>query len=202
MCGDIMKDMNKIGVMVLLAVFLLFFGITTFLLNKWHPQENVVEIVEEPVKENNNYDNEKNIVNNLYKEIKIMYDVVNNRFKVSQDETITIGEVVYKKITNFDEVMNNVFTENGKNKYVEDLNSYFAYTEDGYYMASNLTTYQTYYFRGDNSNIYITSASASEINGIIYEKWTSNNKNTLATVKVVMVEGKWLVDRIDILSTE
>lgn len=197
-----MKDMNRRGVLILLVFFLVFFMVTVFFLNKRHPKENVVDVPEEEIIKNTNYDNEKNIVNNLYKEIKILYDVVNNRFKVDPNDTITIGEIVYKKITNFDEVMNDVFTEDGKNKYLEDLNYYFAYTDDGYYLAGNLANYQTYYFRGDTSNIYITSASDSEINGIIYEKWTSNNKNTLATIKLVHTGGRWLVDRIDILSTE
>jgi len=65
-----------------------------------------------------------------------------------------------------------------------------------------LVSYQTYYFRGDNSNIYITSASDDEINGIIYERWTSNNKNTLALIKVIFENGKWLIDNIEILATE
>ena len=80
--------------------------------------------------------------------------------------------------------------------------SYFAITDNGYYLAGNLVSYQTYYFRGDNTNIYITSASSHEINGIIYEKWTSNNKNTLATIKVVKENDRWLIDNISILANE
>ena len=71
-----------------------------------------------------------------------------------------------------------------------------------YYLAGNLVSYQTFYFRGDNTNIYITDVSENEINAIIYEKWTSNNRNTLATIKVVLENDKWLIDKIDILSAE
>ena len=42
----------------------------------------------------------------------------------------------------------------------------------------------------------------NEINGIIYERWTSNNKNTLATIKVVNENGRWLIDDVTILATE
>ena len=42
-------------------------------------------------------------------------------FKVDQDDTIVIGDITYKKITNFDSVMNNIFTLNGQKKYINDL---------------------------------------------------------------------------------
>ena len=57
-------------------------------------------------------------------------------------------------ITNFDTVTVNLFTDNGLSKYISDLGSYFAYTDNKYYLAGNLVSYQTYYFRGDNTNIY------------------------------------------------
>ena len=113
-----------------------------------------------------------------------------------------INNIPYKKITNFDMVMNNLFTNNGINKYISDLGNYFAYTDSGYYLAGNLVTYQTYYFRGDKTTISIISSNEYEINAIIYEKWTSNNKNTLATIKVVKENNKWLVDNINIIATE
>ena len=194
--------MNKIGMLILIGIFVIFYLITTYLLDRRNLNKEV------PVKENNtvdkgnNYDDEKAIVGSLYGDIKILYDVVNNKFLVSQDDTINIGNMVYKKITNFDSVMNNLFTENGIKKYISDLDNYFAYTENGYYLVGNLVNYQTYYFRGDDSHIYITNKTDDEIDGIIYERWTANNKNTLATIKVVNQEGKWLVDNIEILATE
>lgn len=196
------KNLNKVGVIILIAIFLLFYLITTLLLDKRNISKNTIKNEEPIVNENNNSEFGKNIINNLYKEVKILYDVVNNRFKVSQEDTITIGDIVYKKITNFDEVMNAIFTKNGVNKYISDLGSYFALSEDGYYLAGNLVSYQTYYFRGDETNIYITESNSNEINAIIYERWTSNNKNTLATIKVINKEGSWLIDNIDILATE
>lgn len=196
------KDLNKMGVIILIGIFLLFYIVTAILLDKKNISKNVINTEEPVIEKNDNYDNEKNIVSSLYKEAKILYDVVNNRFKVSQEDTITMGDIVYKKITNFDEVMNNLFTSNGINKYINDLGNYFAYSEDGYYLAGNLVTYQTFYFRGDETNIYVTNSNANEINAIIYERWTSNNKNTLATIKVINSEGKWLIDNISILATE
>lgn len=196
------KNLNKMGVIILIGIFLLFYIVTAILLDKKNISKNVINIEEPVIEKNDNYDNEKNIVSSLYKEVKILYDVVNNRFKVSQEDTITMGDIIYKKIINFDEVMNNLFTPNGINKYINDLGNYFAYSEDGYYLAGNLVTYQTFYFRGDETNIYVTNSNANEINAIIYERWTSNNKNTLATIKVIKRKGKWLIDNISILATE
>ena len=196
------KNMNMIGVLILIGIFILFYIITIFFLDRRNINKEKVIQDEPDVEENLSYNDQKNIVNDLYKNVKILYDVVNNKYTVSQDDTIVIGNITYKKITNFDEVTNDLFTAKGRDKYIEDLGNYFAYTEDGYYLAGNLVSYQTYYFRGDNSNIYITDASDNMIKGIIYEKWTSNNKNTLATINVVNDNGKWLIDEINILATE
>lgn len=199
--GYMGKNMNRNGVIILIGIFLVFYLITTFFLDRRNLNKNT-PVKEEPVVDQIDLESEKMIVKNLYNNIKILYDVVNNKFTVSQEDTITIGDIIYKKINNFDEVMNNVFTENGKKKYINDLNNYFALTDDGYYLAGNLVNYQTYYFRGDETNIYILDSKENEINGIIYERWTSNYKNTLATIKVVNKNGKWLVDDINILATE
>ncbi len=196
------NNMNRIGVLILIGIFAIFYLVTTYLLDKRNLNKEVPLKDDEVIAKSNNHEEEVMIINNLYGNIKILYDVVNNKFIVSQEDTINIGNIVYKKITNFNEVMNNLFTENGIKKYISDLDSYFAYTEDGYYLAGNLVTYQTYYFRGDDSHIYIIDSTEDVINGIIYERWTANNKNTLATIKVVNKEGKWLVDNIEILATE
>ena len=196
------KDINKIGILLLLAIFFLFYIFATFFLNSRKINKNIINNEEKTITENISFDDEKNIVSNLFEKVKILYDVVNNQFKVNQDDQIIIGDIVYKKINNFDEIMNNLFTENGCKKYISDLGNYFAYTEEGYYLAGNLVSYQTYYFRGEETNIYITDATDKEINGIIYVKWTSNNKNTLATIKVVKVDNNWLIDDITILAIE
>ena len=194
--------MNTIGVLILIGIFILFCIVTVFFLDRRNISKEKVNTIEPVEEENMTYNDQKEIVSNLYKNVKILYDVVNNKFTVDQDDTITIENITYKKITNFDEIINNLFTEKGRDKYVEDLGNYFAYTENGYYLAGNLVSYQTYYFRGDNSNIYITDAKDNIIKGIIYEKWTANNKNTLATIDVVNDNGKWLIDEINILATE
>ena len=196
------KNLNRTGVIILLVIFILFYSITTLFLDEKNISKNTIKKEKPIVNENIDYEKEIDIVSNLYKEVKILYDVVNNKFTVSQDDTIIIGDIVYKKITNFYEVTENLFTKNGINKYITDLGSYFAYSDDNYYLAGNLVSYQTYYFRGDNTNIYIIDSNSNEINAIIYEKWKSNNKNTLATIKVVNNNNKWLIDNIDILATE
>ena len=196
------KNMNRIGLTILIGIFLLFYLITTFFLDRRNLSKNVPVKDDIIVNNDSSYEDEKTIVNNLYNNIRMLYDVVNNKFTVSQEDTITIGDIIYKRITNFDDIMNSSFTSDGIRKYITDLNNYFAYTGGNYYLAGNLVSYQTYYFRGDETNIYILDSNDKEINGIIYEKWRAGNRNTLATVRVVNEEGKWLVDDITILSAE
>lgn len=196
------NKMNVIGMITLIFIFTLFYLIANFFLGQKSENKTTIDNNDDAIVEDSSYDKEEDIVNRLYNEVKILYDVVNNKFKVDQENVIIIGDITYKKITNFDEVMNNLFTDNGIKKYIDKLSNYFAYTENGYYLAGNLVSYQTYYFRGDDTNIYITSVDDNEINGIIYERWTSNNKNTLATIKVINENGTWLIDDITILSTK
>ena len=196
------KDISRISIVILIIIFALFYFITTYFLDRRNLNKTIPQVNEPLDVEKTNYENEKEIINDLYQNVRILYDVVNNKFKVDQNDVITIGDIVYKKITNFDEVTSNVFTSNGVDKYIKDVGSYFASTDDGYYLAGNLVSYQTYYFRGDSTNIFVIDASDSVINGIIYERWTSNNKNTLALIKVVYENNKWLIDNIEILATE
>ena len=196
------NNMNKIGVLILIGIFLVFYVVTTFFLDRRNLSQEVPEKKANDETEKLSYEEEKKIIEDLYNDFKILYDVVNNKFIVDNENTIIIGENVYKKITNFDEVMDNLFTENGIKNYIDTLNNYFAYTDDGYYLIGNLVNYQTYYFRGDETNIYITNTKESEIEAIIYERWTTNNRDTLATIKVVNKEGNWLVDNLDILKSE
>ncbi len=193
------NKMNLKGMLILIVLFLLFYFVANYFLAKEidkDKQEIDNSQVISPA-----YENEKKIVENLYSKVKILYDVVNNKFKVSQDDVIILGDITYKKITNFEEVMVN-FTSKGIDKYIKDMGSFFAYYNGEYYLAGNLVTYQTYYFRGDNTNIYIIDADDEKIEGIIYEKWKSNNRNTLATIEVVKDGNDWLINRIDILSSE
>lgn len=194
------KKMSYMGIGILMLIFGLFYGITTFVLDK-KVGNNQVDNSEISNQENNQNKNEIEIVNNIYQNIKILYDVVNNRFKVSQEETLFVGDITYKKITNFNSAMS-MFTEKGKENYLKTLNNYFAKTDNGVYLAGNLVSYQTYYFRGDNSNIYLLESKENVIKAIIYEKWTSNNTNTLATIELLKNNNKWLVDNLTILSNK
>lgn len=196
------KKMDVMGMIILIVAFILFYLVADFFLARDKSLKQEIDNNNTVVETDKNYDREKSIVGNLYSEVRILYDVVNNKFKVSQEDTIVMGDITYKKITNFDEVMNNIFTDNGIKEYISDMGSYFAYMDSGYYLAGNLVSYQTYYFRGDKTNIYITDVKDNEINAIIYEKWTSNNKNTLATIKVVYENNRWLIDDVNILATE
>lgn len=196
---------NKIsfyGILILICVFISFYFIATFFLDRVKHDETITEEIPAVENDNKNYIDEKEVVTQLYQDIKMLYDVVNSKFKVSQEDVIIINDITYKKIVNFDEVVGHLFTTNGLDKYISDLGSYFAYTDETYYLAGNLVNYQTYYFRGDVTNIYVLDANDDVINAIIYERWTSNNKNTLATIRVVKENDSWLVDNISILSSE
>ena len=195
---------NKIsfyGILILICLFVSFYFVASIFLEKVKHDEEITEDIPAINDTDTSHVDEEEIVNQLYRDVKMLYDVVNSKFKVSQEDVIIINDITYKAITNFDEVVGNLFTSDGLSKYISDLGSYFAYTDEKYYLAGNLVNYQTYYFRGDDTNIYILNASDTEINAIIYERWTSNNKNTLATIRLVKDE-KWLVDNISILSSD
>ena len=196
------NNMNRIGILILIGIFLIFYLIASFFLDRRNLSKEVPPKEEIETNEIITYEEQKNIVKNLYDDFRILYDVINNKFTVDGDDTIVIGENIYKKITNFDGIMGSIFTDNGINNYINTFNNYFAYTDNGYYLIGNLVNYQTYYFRGDETNIYIIDTKGNDINAIIYERWTTNNKNTLATIKVINKEGKWLVDDIQILNAE
>lgn len=201
--GDSMKIKNKMhfyGIVILIVFFISFYFIATFFLDRMKPDVEIDHEIPTMSEVDKNYNSEKEIVFQLYQRVKLLYDVVNSQFRVSQNDVILMKDITYKKITNFDSVMNNLFTLNGINKYINDFGDYFAYSDDNYYLASNLTNYQTYYFRGDNTNIYVFDANENHINAIIYEKWTSNNKSTLALFKLVK-ENTWLVDSVTILNS-
>lgn len=194
--------MDVKGIIILILIFISFYFISSIFLDKYKRNEEIDDNNPAIKEENPSYIDEKEVVSKLYQDVRMLYDVVNVKFKVSQEDVIIIDNITYKKITNFDEVVNGLFTLNGVNKYISDLGAYFAYTNDAYYLAGNLVSYQTYYFRGDNTKIYITDVYDNEINAIIYEKWTSGNKNTLATMKVVKENNRWLIDNISILADE
>ncbi len=195
------KNINLIGMIVLIVLFIIFYFVTTFFLDKRVNSKKVDintdndEVIKEETKE-------ESIVSSLYSNIRMLYDVVNNKFKVSQDDIQVVGDITYKKVTNFDDVMNKYFTSNGIESYLNLLNNYFLILDDNVYLAGNLVTYQTYYFRGDNTNIYVIDKSDSQIKAIVYEKWTSNSTNTLALFDVINVDNKWLINDISILSTK
>ena len=193
--------MSFYGIVILIGIFISFYFVASLFLDGMKHDEEINEDIP-AVEENISYIDQKEIVTQLYQEVKMLYDVVNSKFKVSQDDVIVIDNITYKMIINFDSVVGNLFTSNGLNKYISDLGAYFAYTDEKYYLAGNLVNYQTYYFRGDNTNIYVLDADEDTINAIIYERWTSNNKNTLATIKVVKENNSWLIDNISILSNE
>lgn len=198
-----MKKMNYVGMGIVIIFFLVFFVLSTFFLDKRKIGTQKIEEATNTLKQDDlDYHLEKDIINDLYNNVRIMYDVVNNKFRVSQEDTIVIGDAIYKKIINFDEVMDPLFTKNGIYNYINNLNNYFAYTENGYYLIGNLVSYQTYYFRGSNTNIYVLNANSEEINAIIYEKWISNNTNTLALIRAKKENNQWLVDNITILSSD
>lgn len=196
------KRLDWMGIIILIGLFISFYFITTLFLDNMKHDEEIKEEESAIQKVDPSYDDEKDIVNRLYQDVRMLYDVVNSKFKVSQEDVIIINDITYKKITNFSDVVGNLFTQNGLNKYISDLGSYFAITNDTYYLAGNLVSYQTYYFRGDTTNIYVMDTNDNEINAIIYERWTSNNKNTLATIRIVYENNKWLIDNISILSNE
>ena len=162
------KRMDWIGILILICIFVTFYFITSIVLDNVKHTEEIDDDNLAIEKIDPSYENEKDVVSRLYQSVRMLYDVVNSKFKVSQDDVILINDITYKKIVNFNEVIDGIFTDNGVNKYIGDLGSYFAIMDEDYYLAGNLVSYQTYYFRGDNTNIYVLDANETEINAIIY----------------------------------
>ena len=195
------KNINFWGMVILIVFFILFYFITTFFLDRRVTSKRV-DVNNDDNTEIREETEEEFIISSLYTDVRMLYDVVNNKFKVSQDDVQVVGDITYKKVTNFDETMNKYFTSDGIKSYLNLLNNYFLILDDEVYLAGNLVTYQTYYFRGDNTNIYVIDKSDSEIKAIVYEKWTSNNTNTLALFNVVKIDNNWLINDVSILSTK
>ena len=196
------NKLSWIGMLILTVLFIGFYFITSLFLDGMKHDEEINSENTAIEETNKNHLDEKQIVDNLYQKVRMIYDVVNSKFKVDQEDILIIDNITYKRILNFNEITDDLFTENGLNKYITDLKGYFVFTDNKYYLAGNLVSYQTYYFRGDSTNIYILEANEDSIDAIIYEKWTSNNKNTLATVRVVKENNEWLIDNISILDRQ
>ena len=74
-----MKKMNYIGMLIVLGFCLTFFALASFFLEKNSiKNKDKVNKTEEIVKQDNNYENEKNIISRLYSDARILYDVVVN----------------------------------------------------------------------------------------------------------------------------
>ena len=141
------KRMDLVGISILICVFVSFYFITSLVLDNVKHTEEIDDENLGIEEIDPSYVNELDIVSRLYQNVRMMYDVVNSKFKISQDDVIMIDDITYKKIINFNDIMNGVFTTNGRDKYISDLGSYFAIMDDEYYLAGNLVSYQTYYFR-------------------------------------------------------
>ena len=90
-------NINLIGIIVLVLVFGAFYFLTTFLLDK-RVETNRIHIPNDENYSTKTESNEENIISSLYSNVKILYDVVNNKFKVDQDDIQVIGDITYKKI--------------------------------------------------------------------------------------------------------
>ena len=107
---------NKIsfyGIVILICLFISFYFIASLFLNNMRHDEEIKEDIPAVSDKDNDYDDEKQIVTQLYQNVRMLYDVVNSKFKVDQEDVIIINDITYKKITNFDEVVGDLFTENG-----------------------------------------------------------------------------------------
>ena len=83
--GNMKKKMDLIGILILICVFVSFYFITSLVLDNVKHTEKLDDenlIIEEL---DPSYTNELDIVTRLYQNVRMIYDVVNSKFKVSQN---------------------------------------------------------------------------------------------------------------------
>ena len=96
------KKLSSIGILSLLGLFLIFYIVANFLLEKRDVKDKKeIDANKDVIKEQVNNDKQIAIINRLYSDVRILYDVVNNKFKVSQDDVIVIGDIAFDIHTSY-----------------------------------------------------------------------------------------------------
>lgn len=137
----------------------------------------------------------KKIVSEKFEEL-ISIHTFDKVFKID-DEQIRIDELLYKKILNYEEVINNTFTENGKQIINENLRKYVLTIGDNYYLKLDELNFETEYKKHRFEKVEVLNEKLnfkikSQIN-FIDQKGTLDNQITLIKEK-----DKWLIDTYEL----
>ncbi len=120
----------------------------------------------------------------------------NNVFKIDEEQ-IEIDDLWYKKILNYEEVLNENFTENGKKILNENFKKYILQIGNNYYIKLDELNFETEYNKSQFKKVEVTE------NRIDYNIKTSikfiDQKGTLDN-KIILIKekDKWLIDNYKI----
>ncbi|MDD4547210.1 MAG: hypothetical protein PHI05_00450 [Bacilli bacterium] len=133
----------------------------------------------------------KRLVTESYEKLLVIHSL-GDVFKVDNN-IVEMDELQYKRITNYEEVINEMFTENGKNVVNENLRDYVLKIADVYYLKLDELNNETEYKNSKYIKVEVID------NRIEYNVNTKINfidqKGTLEN-KIVLVKenNKWLID--------
>lgn len=133
----------------------------------------------------------KRLVVENYEKLLVIHSL-GDVFKVDNN-IVEMNGLQYKKITNYEEVINGMFTENGKNVVNENLRNYILRIADVYYLKldelNNETKYKnSKYVKVDVKDNRIEYNVNTKIN-FIDQKGTLENR-----IVLVKENNKWLID--------
>ena len=133
----------------------------------------------------------KRLVVENYEKLLVIHSL-GDVFKVDNN-IVEMNGLQYKKITNYEEVINGMFTENGKNVVNENLRDYILRIADVYYLKldelNNETKYKnSKYVKVDVKDNRIEYNVNTKIN-FIDQKGTLENR-----IVLVKENNKWLID--------
>lgn len=133
----------------------------------------------------------KRLVVENYEKLLVIHSL-GDVFKID-NEVVEMNGLQYKKITNYEELINGMFTENGKNVVNENLRDYILRIADVYYLKldelNNETEYKnSKYIKVDVKDNRIEYNVNTKIN-FIDQKGTLENK-----IVLVKENNKWLID--------
>ncbi|MFA5604086.1 MAG: DL-endopeptidase inhibitor IseA family protein [Bacilli bacterium] len=133
----------------------------------------------------------KKLVVENYEKLLVIHSL-GDVFKID-NEVVEMNGLQYKKITNYEELINGMFTENGKNVVNENLRDYILRIADVYYLKldelNNETEYKnSKYIKVDVKDNRIEYNVNTKIN-FIDQKGTLENK-----IVLVKENNKWLID--------
>ncbi len=133
----------------------------------------------------------KKLVVENYEKLLVIHSL-GDVFKID-NEVVEMNGLQYKKITNYEELINGMFTENGKNVVNENLRDYILRIADVYYLKLDELNIETEY---KNSKYIKVDVKDNRIEYNVNTKINFIDQKGTLENKIVLVKenNKWLID--------